>query len=342
VPGGELVEHVRDNRGGLEGLRCVVHHDRQVPLPGGDQLVARQETPRGHQRKRLVAAAENGGVVARRGCVVARRFRDARQHGRFVGIIGRERRERPAEIVLRRTGKAVLSVAHVDEAGVAGEDLFLREAFRSERLAHASFEPQREPDLFELPEHHVGVARANHSGQRASHETGVPELVAVLLRRLALQKHTPHELLRERGSALREDRAAAGVVAAASRGQPRPPRADPHFADHARKAEIVHAVMGEEPLVLRGENRLTHDRRDVGVGGDVAVLPGELDQRLAVGVVDVTDAGKFKARETPQVGKVLAIEADVVQRARRGYCGANRRDADERHARQQHDDAAGP
>ena len=64
-------------------------------------------------------------------------------------------------------------------------------------------------------------------------------------------------------------------------------------------------------LVFRGKNRVTHDRWDVLVLRDLPVLSGELDERLAVGVVDVADGGKLEPREWPQVGQVPAIEVDV-------------------------------
>ena len=50
--------------------------------------------------------------------------------------------------------------------------------------------------------------------RRASQQARAPKLVAVFLRRLALEKHAAHELLRDRRAALRENRAAAHVVAA--------------------------------------------------------------------------------------------------------------------------------
>ena len=226
--------------------------------------------------------------------VVARRLGDAGQQRRLVRVIGGERGEGPAEVVFRRPRKSVLPVAHVHEAGVAGEDLFLRAALRPELLAHLLLEPQRQPDLFALAEHHVDVPRANHRRQGARQQADVPKLIAVFLRRLMLEKDAPHELLRDRRAALREDRPAAHVVAPSSREQPHGPCADSNLADHARHARVVHAVVREEALVLRGENRLTHDRRDVCVLGDRAVLAGQLDERLAVGVVDVTDGWEIR------------------------------------------------
>ena len=179
----------------------------------------------GHQRQDLVSAAQDGSGVVRGGRVVAGRLRNARQQRRLVGIIGSERGERPAEIVFRRPRKSVLPVAHVHEAGIAGENLFLRTTLRSEPLAHLFFDPQRQPDLFALPEHHVRVPRANHRRQGARQDARAPELVAVFLGRLVLEKHTAHELLRDRRAALREDRPAAHVVPPSSRRQSHPPGA---------------------------------------------------------------------------------------------------------------------
>ena len=136
--------------------------------------------------------------------------------------------------------------------------------------------------------------------------------------------------------------AAARVVAPAARRQPRHPGADPDLAEHARHAEVVHAVVGEEALVLRGQDRVTHDRRDVLVLRDLPVLSGELDERLAVGVVDVTDGRKLEPREGPQVGQVRAIEVDVMNGARDGNGDSQKRDDSKRGAGEKNNATTGP
>ena len=139
-----------------------------------------------------------------------------------------------------------------------------------------------------------------------------------------LEEDAAYDLLGDRRAALREDRPARLVVPPSARRQPCRPGADPDLANHAWDAEVVHAVVREETLVLCRQNRSTDDGRDVGVLGDGAVLAGELDERLPVDVVDVTDRGKFKPHERSGIRQVLAIEIDVVQRA----------DRDQRHAGQ--------
>jgi hypothetical protein len=69
----------------------------------------------------------------------------------------------------------------------------------------------------------------------------------------------------------------------------------------------------EEALVFGGQDRVSHNGWDVGVLRNLPVLRGELDQRLAVGVVDVADGGELKAREWPELGQILPTEVDVVQ-----------------------------
>jgi hypothetical protein len=97
VAGFELGEHVRDDRGRLEHVRFLVRHDRQGALPGGGQLVARDEPRRGHQYQGLIAAPKDGAAVVSRRRVVARRLRDAGQQRRLVSIVDSERRETSAE-----------------------------------------------------------------------------------------------------------------------------------------------------------------------------------------------------------------------------------------------------
>jgi hypothetical protein len=132
-----------------------------------------------------------------------------------------------------------------------------------------------------------------------------------------LQEDAAYDLLGDRRAALREDRPARLVVPPSARRQPCGPGPDPHLADHAWDAEVVHAVVREETLVFRGQNRPTDNGRDVGILGDGAVLAGELDERLPVDVVDVTDRGEFEPHERSGIRQVLAIEIDVVQGADR-------------------------
>src|SRR6185369_6663660 len=114
-------------------------------------------------------------------------------------------------------------------------------------------------------------------------------------------------MLRDRRAALRKDRRAARV----SGRHLRHPCTDSHFSYHAGDAEVVDAVMREEALVFRSKDRVTYDRWDVLVPRDLPVLPGELDERLAVGVIDTADSGELKAGERPQVGQVPSIKVDL-------------------------------
>ena len=170
--------------------------------------VSRNEAICRHERQSLISAAQDPPGVDRRGCVIARGLGDAGEQRGLVGIVRRERGQRPAEVVFRRCCKSVLTVPHVQQADVSGEDLFLRTAFRPEPLEHLLLNPQRESNLLPFPSEHVDASRANHGRQHARHESGVPELIAVFLRRLILKKTTPHELLGDRRSALRENRRA--------------------------------------------------------------------------------------------------------------------------------------
>jgi hypothetical protein len=90
--------------------------------------------------------------------------------------------------------------------------------------------------------------------------------------------------------------------------------------------------VGEEALILGGQDRVTNDRWNVLVPRDLAVLPGQLDERPPAGVVDVADRWELKTREGPQVRQVLAIEVDVMDlgdREQRGEHGCAGHDAPE-------------
>jgi hypothetical protein len=67
-------------------------------------------------------------------------------------------------------------------------------------------EPQREANLLPLSGQHVDASRTHDSRQQTSYEPGVPQLVAVLLRRHAAEKITADKLLGNRRPALREER----------------------------------------------------------------------------------------------------------------------------------------
>ena len=157
-------------------------------------------------------------MLFRTGRVVKRRLCDACEQCCLVSIIHGERGERPTKIVFRRRRKSVLTVSHVDETGVSGQNFFLSAAFRTETLLHLVFDPQRQSNLLQLPNQHVDASRADHVRQRAGQEHAVPELVAVFFSRHVLEnrqvfeKMTPHELLGDRRSAMREDRRTIHLV----------------------------------------------------------------------------------------------------------------------------------
>ncbi len=121
-----------------------------------------------------------------------------------------------------------------------------------------------------------------------------------------------------------------------------PPRAQPHLADDARDTEEIHTVMREETLVFGGEDRFTDDRRYLCVLSDVAVLVRQLDERLALRVVNVADGWKLEPRERPEVWQVAAVVVEVPQLDECACCRADPRRGSQRGAPQQDDDAARP
>ncbi|MGA2119244.1 MAG: hypothetical protein ABSH56_31390 [Bryobacteraceae bacterium] len=70
--------------------------------------------------------------------------------------------------------------------------------------------------------------------------------------------------------------------------------------------------MGEEVLVLRGEDRTPNDGRDVLIPGDLTVFGSDLNERPVGDIVDVANRGKVKPIEGLHVGQVRSAKIDVV------------------------------
>ena len=70
--------------------------------------------------------------------------------------------------------------------------------------------------------------------------------------------------------------------------------------------------MGEEVLVLGGQDGVAEDRRHLVVGDDLAILPRQLDEHHALGVVDVPDRRKLEPDEGLEVREAAPVEVDVV------------------------------
>ena len=90
--------------------------------------------------------------------------------------------------------------------------------------------------------------------------------------------------------------------------------------------------MGEEAVVLGGQNGLAQDERDLVIGHDAAVLARQFNQDLAVSVADDAGGGRLETDERLDVGHAGSVEIDVVdepcrrnQRQRHG----KERDAEE-------------
>ena len=156
-------------------------------------------------------------------------------------------------------------------------------------------------------------------------QAGVEERIPVGAARQVLQEVAADELLRERRAPLRQE-------------QPQPVAALPPFTerahrrllDHPRQRTVVHAGMGEEALVLGGQDGLAQDERHLVVGHDPAVLARQFDQDRAVRVADDAGRGGLEPDERLEVGQAGAVEVDVVDQPRarkqdrRGDCERDR------------------
>jgi hypothetical protein len=114
---------------------------------------------------------------------------------------------------------------------------------------HLGFDPERESNLLQLPNDHVGASPANQPRNHAGQKYALPELVAVfasrqvLKDREVLEKITPHELLSDCRSALREVRWTIPLVSPAQPDKARQQRSNPDFAQHARNSGVVNSAM---------------------------------------------------------------------------------------------------
>ena len=138
-------------------------------------------------------------------------------------------------------------------------------------------------------------------------QAGVKERIPIAAARQDLQEVAADELLRERRSPLRQE-------------QPEPVAALPplahgahrRFLDDPRQRPVVHARVGEEAVVLGGQDGLAQDERHLVVGHDTAVLARQFDQHLAVSVADDAGRGGLEPDERLEVGHPGAVEIDVV------------------------------
>ena len=90
--------------------------------------------------------------------------------------------------------------------------------------------------------------------------------------------------------------------------------------------------MGEEAVVLGGQDGLAQDERHLVIGHDAAVLARQFDQHRAVSVADDAGGGGLEPDERLEVGHAGAVEVDVVDepcRRNQGQRHGKERDAEE-------------
>jgi hypothetical protein len=196
---------------------------------------------------------------------------------------------------------------------VAGEDLALCLLRRLVAPAHLFLEPERQAHLLQLAEELVRRRYTQDRGEKPRGRAGPEEGIAVLVGGHVGEEVAADELLRERRATLGEE-------------DPEPRAALPPcgqrvlcgFLDDPGKGAVLHAGMGQEVLVLGGQDRLAHDEGYLVVGDHPAVLPCELDQHLALGVVDLTGRGGLEADERVEVGEAAPVEVHEANEPRRG------------------------
>ena len=135
---------------------------------------------------------------------------------------------------------------------------------------------------------------------------------AFLLAGQVAQEVAAHELLGQRGAALREDDGGREPLVAHGAAPRRRGGRGQRLPHHAREGAVVDAGVREEVLVLRGQDGLAHDGRDFFVFEDPPVLARELDEHLAAGIGDLADGRGLEPHERLQVGHLGTIGVEVV------------------------------
>lgn len=107
---------------------------------------------------------------------------------------------------------------------------------------------------------------------------------------------------------------------------------NPDLGQQARNRRVVDPCVGEEVLVLGGQDCTANDEGDLLIFGDPPALPGQVTGRLVVGIIDVADGRKVKAGERLYVGTVRSVETDVME-SDRDEKGAKQRGANYRESR---------
>jgi hypothetical protein len=70
--------------------------------------------------------------------------------------------------------------------------------------------------------------------------------------------------------------------------------------------------MREEVLVLCGEDRISNNGRDVLILDVPPILSGHLNERLTIGIVNVSDRRKLKTGKWFYVRQVGSVKIDVI------------------------------
>ena len=171
---------------------------------------------------------------------------------------------------------------------------------------HLLLEPDRQADLFQLPEELVRGGDTQDRGEQPRAHVGAKQSGATLATRTVPEEVTADELLRER-------RATVGEM------QPKPVAVPPRgygvhhrLVGHAWQRAVLDAGVGEEVAVFGGQDRVAEDRRHFVVGDDAAVFPRQLDEDGAVSVVDRAGRRDLETDEALEIGQATPVEVDVM------------------------------
>ena len=175
----------------------------------------------------------------------------------------------------------------------------------SRRIASSSQSARRTSSSFRSSLLAAGAPRtARHQPRhgQAPREQGVVVPAGGQVR----QEVDAHELLGEGRPTLGKPQPKPGAV------PPLRERARHRLLDHPRQRAVVDPRVRVEVLVLGRQDGLAHDQGHFVVGHHPPVLPRELDHDLSPGVRDLARRGRLEEDERSELGKVAAVEVDVV------------------------------
>src|SRR6185503_3403963 len=148
--------------------------------------------------------------------------------------------------------------------------------------------------------------------EKARRHTVAKEGGTILVAHTVPEEVPADELLRKRRAALREVQPKLKAVL-----PPRGHRVHGRLVADPEQRPVLYAGVKKKVLVFGCQDGVAKNGRHLVVGDDLAVLPCQLNQHLAVGVVDLADRGELETDERFEVRQLTPVEVDVLDDSHR-------------------------